>query len=196
LQVVGFGVRNFKPPIEMSDTLQRADLPIVPYEKCFQTGNDATFWNRLIPGENFCAGYKNGTSTCQGDSGGGIAFQFNGRWFLRGIVSFGPVRKGTEFCDPNNYSIFLDVAHYLEWIEKSIEQTKVYSSSSMRYLISLVFNFVMTFHVFVLIVSVLVLSNVCMLILYCHKNTERSSADVQFYANSEAKSSQAMLLNK
>ena len=165
----------------MSDTLQRADLPIVPYEKCFQTGNDATFWNRLIPGENFCAGYKNGTSTCQGDSGGGIAFKVNGRWFLRGIVSFGPVIKGTGFCDPNNYSIFLDVTHYLEWIEKSIESTELHSSS-----LNSVISFVMTHYVWVLLVLVLVLgfSNVCTLILYWRKRTERPSAVVQFFANS------------
>jgi secreted trypsin-like serine protease len=108
----------------MSDTLQRADLPILPYEKCFQTGNDATFWNRLIPGENFCAGYKNGTSTCQGDSGGGIAFKVNGRWFLRGIVSFGPVRKGTDFAIQTITAFFWTLLTTWSGSRKALNQQK------------------------------------------------------------------------
>lgn len=199
LQVLGFGVHKFEPSktSELSTNVQRADLPIVPYEKCFQTGNDATFWKNLFPGENFCAGYKNAmTSTCQGDSGGGIAFKVNGRWFLRGIVSFGPVRYGSQFCDPNNYSVFLDVAYYLEWIEKSIEakrSTGVKFSSLSEYLIQLVIEAITTYYGLLLLILALGLLNACALIISCRKRTERKSK-LQFYANPEATSSEVRLI--
>lgn len=106
----------------MPDELQQADMPVLSHKTCFQTGNSTseTFERHLIPGENFCAGYKNGTTTCVGDSGGGFAMEINGRWFLRGITSFGIADKQLR-CE-HNYVVFLDIVKYLKWImENSTE---------------------------------------------------------------------------
>lgn len=153
------------------------------------------------PGENFCAGYTNGTSTCQGDSGGGIAIKVNGRWFLRGIVSFGVTRKGYVFCNPNTYSVFLDVAHYLEWIENNIEATRVVSiTSSIEYYVNHILQYFSAFCSYssvlvMLLISifVLALSLACVLTALYSKRTE-SSVIVPFYANPQDTSSQAKLI--
>jgi secreted trypsin-like serine protease len=107
------------------ELLQRADMTVVSYEKCFRTGGADTFERYLSPGENFCAGYKNGTTTCGGDSGGGLAIEVNGRWFLRGIVSFGAAYADRS-CD-HNYVIFLDVAMYVQWIMDNIKKSTIAS---------------------------------------------------------------------
>lgn len=62
-----------------------------------------------------------GTSTCNGDSGGGMYFQDSGIYRLRGIVSIAKSRSGVEnFCDPNEYVVFTDAAQYLDWIHEKM----------------------------------------------------------------------------
>ena len=65
---------------------------------------------------------NSGTTTCNGDSGGSLSVEKDGRWFIRGMVSFGVPKKvkfeGEErsLCHPNQYSLFADVASYVDWI--------------------------------------------------------------------------------
>jgi secreted trypsin-like serine protease len=130
-QVVGFGsTGNIGNETILPSELQQADLPVLSYEKCFQTGNSLTFSSNLIPGENFCAGYKNGTTTCKGDSGGSFSIRVDGRWFLRGITSFGAMKsKSKNYCD-DNYSVFLDVTKYIPWIMQNIESLQQIPSNT------------------------------------------------------------------
>ncbi|CAB3384776.1 Hypothetical predicted protein [Cloeon dipterum] len=116
--VVGFGLAdNYTLP----DKLQEARLPIRGHKECYLSKR-RFFGKYLVPGDNFCAGYMNGTTVCNGDSGGSLSVEKDGRWFIRGIVSFGKSKKvmfeGEErsFCHPNYYSLFVDVASYMDWI--------------------------------------------------------------------------------
>lgn len=66
-----------------------------------------------------------GTSVCNGDSGGGMFFPRVGddgieTWHIRGIVSLTVPQLGTRICDPNYYSIFTDVAQYLDFIHDNL----------------------------------------------------------------------------
>ncbi|CAB3384774.1 Hypothetical predicted protein [Cloeon dipterum] len=115
---VGFGLAdNYTLP----DKLQEARLPIRGHKECYLSKR-RFFGKYLVPGDNFCAGYMNGTTTCNGDSGGSLSVEKDGRWFVRGIVSFGKSKtvmfEGEErsFCHPNYYSLFVDVASYMDWI--------------------------------------------------------------------------------
>jgi secreted trypsin-like serine protease len=61
-----------------------------------------------------------------GDSGGGFAIEKNGRWFLRGVVSFGMVKvvknsdgMNTIACDKKIPSIYLDLTQHLNWIKEN-----------------------------------------------------------------------------
>lgn len=93
-----------------------------------------------------CAGNLNGTSICNGDSGGGLVFKINNKWMLRGIVSISPglnsrplpeitnnqwslrnlVSMSTDdarsYCDLTQYVVFTDVAKHYDWIEKSLNE--------------------------------------------------------------------------
>ncbi|CAB3376963.1 Hypothetical predicted protein [Cloeon dipterum] len=116
--VVGFGLNENN---DLPKKLQEAQLPIRSHGECYRQ-HRKFFAKYLYPGDNFCAGYSNGTTTCKGDSGGSLAVQKYGRWFIRGIVSFGITKKVTvddkqeSFCMPNRYSLFVDVASYMDWI--------------------------------------------------------------------------------
>ncbi|XP_065335528.1 serine proteinase stubble-like [Cloeon dipterum] len=115
---VGFGLAdNYTLP----DKLQEARLPIRAHTECYLSSR-RFFEKYLRPGVNFCAGYTNRTTTCNGDSGGSLSVKKDGRWFIRGIVSFGIAKKvmfeGEEIplCHPDHYSLFADVASYMDWI--------------------------------------------------------------------------------
>nr|CAD7398146.1 unnamed protein product [Timema poppensis] len=61
-----------------------------------------------------------GTGVCNGDSGGGLVFHGpdpNSKWFLQGIVSVSPRRKGTSLCNPTYYTVFTKVGVYVRWLQ-------------------------------------------------------------------------------
>ncbi|KOB77429.1 Hemolymph proteinase 16, partial [Operophtera brumata] len=73
----------------------------------------------MLTSQKFCAGYTNGTSACNGDSGGGFvvfvpdtsgdaADNATGAWHLRGVVSTSAARRDAPICDPNTYVLFTD----------------------------------------------------------------------------------------
>lgn len=59
--------------------------------------------------------YSSGTSVCQGDSGGGLVFRHNTRFYLRGIVSISP-RSPSGSCDSNQYALYTKVSNYIDFI--------------------------------------------------------------------------------
>ena len=63
-------------------------------------------------------GLVSGTSVCPGDSGGGLAFKYDERFYLRGIVSIGGQPRGDKKCVNNQYAAFTKISDYLPWIER------------------------------------------------------------------------------
>uniref|UniRef100_A0A336LU43 CSON004787 protein n=1 Tax=Culicoides sonorensis TaxID=179676 RepID=A0A336LU43_CULSO len=113
--VVGWGLTEDDG---LAEILNAGTMPVVSFIDCLESDRD--FFGPFLSDFNYCAGYRNGTSVCNGDSGGGMFFQENGLWTLRGLVSFSSVREDRDVCNPKNYVIFTDVAKYLDWIEKNI----------------------------------------------------------------------------
>lgn len=62
-----------------------------------------------------------GTSVCNGDSGGGMVFIRNHRWYLRGIVSLTVAKDGLRVCDTKHYVVFTDVAKYTDFITRNLQ---------------------------------------------------------------------------
>lgn len=58
-----------------------------------------------------------GSIVCNGFSGGSMAFEENGVYYIRGIVS-SAISAQYGVCNPNEYVIFTDVARYLHWIKQ------------------------------------------------------------------------------
>lgn len=80
-----------------SNVLKKIELPVISREQCRQQSSPE--FSSYITSDKFCAGYLNGASVCQGDSGGGLVFpsgQQKRVYTLRGIVSTGG-NKGIEY---------------------------------------------------------------------------------------------------
>ncbi|XP_045540204.1 serine protease gd [Papilio machaon] len=126
--VVGWG---FDQSNELSSQLRQASMPIIQEQKCIKS--NPLFYSKVLNDNKFCAGWGNGTSACNGDSGGGF-FVFTpdirhdngsnspGAWFLKGIVSLTVSKRDARICDPTQYVVFTDVSKYKQWIEKYVQQ--------------------------------------------------------------------------
>lgn len=75
----------------------------------------------------FCAGLKNGSGVCNGDSGGGFFIKVNQVFYLKGIVSSSLVRDGRE-CDVSRNAVYTNVPKFYNWIDKITKGTLVFSS--------------------------------------------------------------------
>jgi secreted trypsin-like serine protease len=99
------------------------DLPAVTNQQC----TDANYrFHALVSDRTFCAGYvSQGKSACRGDSGGGLlVFDKTARSFnLAGIVS-GTLYNPMSECEINTYTVFTDVAKFVDWINERVEKTK------------------------------------------------------------------------
>ncbi|KAK0096269.1 hypothetical protein PV326_005920 [Microctonus aethiopoides] len=117
--VAGFGRTETGPS---SGILQSITLPVVPLSHCKSASVSAEA-EKFITIDKFCAGYTNGTSVCDGDSGGGLAFSDQGLWYLRGIVSVGIGTKlsgGSRTCDSHLYSLYTKISSHITWIQDII----------------------------------------------------------------------------
>ncbi|KAI5695984.1 hypothetical protein M8J75_006418 [Diaphorina citri] len=109
--VIGWG---YDENDRVSEELKMAIMPIVSHQQCLWS--NPQFFSQFTSDETFCAGFRNGTSVCNGDSGGGMVFKIDSAWYLRGIVSITVARDGLRVCDTKHYVVFTDVAKYLGWI--------------------------------------------------------------------------------
>ncbi|CAH2229280.1 jg17029 [Pararge aegeria aegeria] len=125
--IVGWG---YDSTDALSQTLRQATMPIVAEATCLRTNS---YYLEVLSENSFCAGYHNGTSACNGDSGS--AFQvfipsdypdntknLTGTWHVKGIVSNTMARSDRSICDPDEYVVFTDVEKFVDWIEKYLEE--------------------------------------------------------------------------
>ncbi|XP_039314707.1 uncharacterized protein LOC105194836 [Solenopsis invicta] len=107
-----------------SAVLQALTVPMIPLSQCRFTSQQFET-EQLITVDKFCAGYTNGSSVCDGDSGGGLVFKTNSLWYLGGIVSvsLGTFREsdGSIRCG-NSYSLFTKVSSHISWIEDVVSK--------------------------------------------------------------------------
>ncbi|XP_062559646.1 polyserase-2-like [Armigeres subalbatus] len=109
--VVGWGLTENDT---VSSTLNQAFMPVVSIHDCLES--DRNFFGHLLNAKSFCAGFKNGTGVCNGDSGGGMYFKHLKQWYLKGVVSFSNIVDTRKICNLKQYVGFTDAAKYLEWI--------------------------------------------------------------------------------
>lgn len=109
--VVGWGLTDNN---KTATTLNTAKMPVVDMHECL--ASDRQFFGNLLYAMSFCAGHKNGTGVCNGDSGGGMFFKNEDQWYLRGVVSYSNIVDATRICNLKQYVGFTDAGQYLEWI--------------------------------------------------------------------------------
>lgn len=97
--------------------------PIQPNDQCFLDEADLIDISSL---RTFCAGLKNGSGICQGDSGGGLFIKMNNVYFLYGIVSSSLIKDGG--CDVSKNAVYTDVLKFTDWIKEKTKNAVVFST--------------------------------------------------------------------
>ncbi|EAT36285.1 AAEL011622-PA [Aedes aegypti] len=113
--IVGWGFTKKKA---ISNVLKAANAPIVSRATC--VNSNPPVFSSTITNEMFCAGYRNGTNACNGDSGGGFFRNVKGNWYLVGITSFTAAKQQDEnICSSTDYTAYIDVVKYKRWIKEN-----------------------------------------------------------------------------
>ncbi|XP_058457354.1 proclotting enzyme-like [Malaya genurostris] len=109
---VGWGYTEFDA---LSDDLRGTTLPLVGYTKCLESNPD--LFDRTLYDGMFCAGHRNGTNVCNGDSGGGMYINQNNVWYLIGVVSFTAAREeNSNLCSTKDYTGFTKISAFEDFI--------------------------------------------------------------------------------
>ncbi|KAJ3665180.1 hypothetical protein Zmor_000688 [Zophobas morio] len=105
----GFTIENNAP----SEVLKELKVPSVSLSDC-QT-NLPEDYDIYLTYDKMCAGYlEKGTSVCKGDSGGGLVFKHDGRYYVTGIVSLSPTSPFlVNGCDSQQYGLYTQVSKYI-----------------------------------------------------------------------------------
>lgn len=92
--------------------LLEAEVPLVSRELC----NTPEIYNGIIHERALCAGSaEGGVGPCQFDSGGPLACQENGLWYLSGVVSW-----GVGCGEPNKFGVYSDMSVLTDWVKDVI----------------------------------------------------------------------------
>lgn len=95
--------------------------------------NEQCFFNTkalldLSSFRTFCAGLRNGSGVCFGDSGGGLFINVDDNYYLKGIVSSSLIKDGG--CDISKNAVFTNVIKFIDWIKEIIESETAFSTRS------------------------------------------------------------------
>ncbi|XP_056128786.1 elastase-1-like [Lampris incognitus] len=93
----------------LSTQLKQAYLPVVDHKTCTSPG----WWGSSIKTTMVCAG-GGAESGCNGDSGGPLNCQVNGKYYVHGIASF---VSGLGCNAPKKPTVFTRVSAYIEWMD-------------------------------------------------------------------------------
>ncbi|EDS36508.1 polyserase-2 [Culex quinquefasciatus] len=114
---VGWG---FTEDDDVSATLKAARMPVVSTTTCLEHDRDT--FGQTLDSSLFCAGYTNGTTVCNGDSGGGLHVKRGDAWYVVGIISFTAPREDQSLlCKKDSYAAFTNVATLVPWIRNVTE---------------------------------------------------------------------------
>ncbi|KAG5875931.1 Serine protease gd, partial [Gonioctena quinquepunctata] len=114
--VVGWG--KDENGILMTAEPKQTQLPIVGQETCLRSSYQFQY---ITSNRTFCAGFRNGSGPCNGDSGSGFILQQRGRWMLRGVVSMSISDNHSRTCDLSNYVVFTDASKFNDWFLSFIQ---------------------------------------------------------------------------
>lgn len=92
---------------------RRTITPIVSDSMCLRSSDTFRY---ITSNRTFCAGKRDGTGPCNGDSGSGLAIQRHNRWTLKGLVSLAVLDTDKNICNLNEYVVYTDVVKFMEWI--------------------------------------------------------------------------------
>ncbi|XP_023950487.2 phenoloxidase-activating enzyme [Bicyclus anynana] len=90
---------------EHSEVKQELSIPYVPWDRC-----------RKNPDTQICAGGIKGQDSCPGDSGGPLMYEYDKKFYVVGVISYGHRKCGTE----GEPAVHTNVYEYMTWIKKTM----------------------------------------------------------------------------
>lgn len=87
-------------------------VPLWTNEDCFL---ESPAIIALASRRTFCAGSRDGSGVCNGDSGGGLFVKSGDVFYLKGIVSASLIKDSQ--CDVSNFALYTNVIKFIDWID-------------------------------------------------------------------------------
>ena len=107
--IAGWGNKKLHTATE--PRLLHVSVPLVSKEKC----NHIKSYGGVITDNMVCAGFEQGgKDTCEGDSGGPLLCEKDGKWYLHGISSFGHDACAIAY----KYGVYTRVSQFKDWVKK------------------------------------------------------------------------------
>ena len=90
--------------------LMQVDVPLVSKTRCLKA------YPGKIHDSMLCAGLdQGGVDACQGDSGGPLVCEYNGKWQLEGVTSW-----GYGCAAPGKFGVYASVRYLSSWVKSKI----------------------------------------------------------------------------
>ncbi|XP_078360339.1 CUB and peptidase domain-containing protein 1-like [Oculina patagonica] len=94
------------------DTLQEVMVPLVSKSVCSNAYDEDDLYDSML-----CAEFEEGgKGSCDNDSGGPLACQYDGKYYIEGVTSWG----NGGCADPNAYGVYAKVRHLRGFIDSTI----------------------------------------------------------------------------
>jgi len=123
--VTGWGRESTSGP--RSTVLKELELTVISNDVC-----KAKYRNDLRVGSEHICTMAPGESPCEGDSGGPLIVEENGKWTLVGVVNGGHPDGGCVDTRPGFPYVFSRVTEVMDWIRKSTTGASAYNSACKR----------------------------------------------------------------
>lgn len=74
----------------------------------------------LASSRTLCAGNRNGSGVCSGDSGGGLYINIDGIYYLKGLISSSLITRDGE-CDISRNAVYTNIHKFGGWIKQKTQ---------------------------------------------------------------------------
>ncbi|XP_063918856.1 uncharacterized protein LOC135134166 [Zophobas morio] len=108
----------------ISEVLKELKVPSVSTSECLK--NFPEDFEAYVTFDKMCAGhFEKGESICRGDTGGGLVFKHEGRYYLTGVASLSPISPTVAGgCDTQTYALYTKVSTYMNFILANLAKYK------------------------------------------------------------------------
>jgi hypothetical protein len=114
----------------IDETNVRERVEVEKNEACFK--NFPTQTGKASP-RIFCAKWPGQNLEISNELSGAYYADVDSVWYIQGVESKSFVQKGDQ-CDVSKHSIFSNVAHYVDWIQKIVKRDteKVWKDTELK----------------------------------------------------------------
>jgi len=121
--IISYGSSE-SPELRFNIVPKIMNIPIYSYENCISKNS---LHIHIMTNTNFCGGEAQGVGICDGDDGSGVFVTDGTKVYLYGIV---PTYSHSNLCENNQFSIFVGVQKFTDWIRNIKHKSR--STSSLR----------------------------------------------------------------